>query len=35
MERAKIADVMESKKFQQNEVIIKQVSLYCREANFF
>ena len=27
MERAKIADVMESKKFQQNEVIIKQVSI--------
>ena len=27
MERAKIADVMESKKFQQNEVIIKQVSM--------
>ena len=26
MERAKIADVMESKKFKQNEVIIKQVS---------
>ena len=35
MERAKIADVMESKKFQQNEVIIKQVSSDCREVKFF
>ena len=32
MERAKIADVMESKKFQEKEIIIKQVFRYANVA---
>ena len=33
MERAKIADVMESKKFKETEVIIKQVKLTLLNKN--